>query len=442
MSEDTKKEKGALAKVVNFLKSLKEILVNLSLILLFLIFLYFIFKDRGKEIIVVQPFNIEGNGFNNVTGDVAASILRNKLREIRDYDPSYISSYLAPNSKTTPDNFNSNTSISSPEKDYQIKDPLTGIGLKNLKDYIQDLFLKNKVTYQTYLSSSDYNKYLSVEDTKGNFYSRIFSKETPLDSIIDFAAEFIIEKKDPFALGNYYLKSKYKQERCLEFAQFLLNDDDATNDYKGLYLRGHYYIRNSNKKLYFGDFNAVDLALADFRSILKKNPEIASVWNIVGWIHEQNSKKDSALYYYRKAIEKDKNFVGTYLNMGNVFLLNSFSEKNKKRSLDSAQFYFEKAISINKNEPIYYMALGNTFWEMGDKEKAKLMFIKAIQIDLNNPRAYHQLGLRYMYERDTINALIYLKNAQDLYKKKKSFTLLKTLEEQINNLNRSASVED
>jgi tetratricopeptide (TPR) repeat protein len=131
------------------------------------------------------------------------------------------------------------------------------------------------------------------------------------------------------------------------------------------------------------------------KKLLKDNPKVAFLYNLLGLISVEQKQIDSAIEYYQKGIKIDSTFAIIYNNLGIIY----FKYKSKK-NLKKAEEYYKKAISINKEVPEAYTNLGNLYSSNMKVDLAINMHKKAIKIRPNFIFAYLNLANIYVSTGD------------------------------------------
>ena len=127
------------------------------------------------------------------------------------------------------------------------------------------------------------------------------------------------------------------------------------------------------------------------KNLIKNNPKIVFLYNLLGLILVDQQKNDEAMKFYEEGIKIDPNFSRIYNNIG--FLL--FKEKTKE-NIKKAEFFYKKAISLDKNLPEAHNNLGSLY-DFTDKfEDAIECYKNAIKINPNFSYAHHNLGTTYV----------------------------------------------
>ena len=105
----------------------------------------------------------------------------------------------------------------------------------------------------------------------------------------------------------------------------------------------------------------------------------------LGVAFQEDSKPDSALFYYRKATEVAPNLSKAYVNMG-VLL-------DDQRKPDEAIVMLERAATINPNDLLAHAHAAYMLLERGEHEAAWSHLSKALAIDSLNPQPHFYLAI-------------------------------------------------
>ena len=124
------------------------------------------------------------------------------------------------------------------------------------------------------------------------------------------------------------------------------------------------------------------------KSLLKKNPKIAILYNIKGLTLSDQGKFNEAIDTYKEGLKIDPNFTTFYNNLGNAYKLqNNLSEAEK--------FYRE---CIKKDGKIFeaYNNLGNLLRKQSKYEESIINYKKSIELNDNFFFAHYNLGTSYI----------------------------------------------
>tara|TARA_Y100000590_G_scaffold465617_1_gene638402 strand:+ start:988 stop:2553 length:1566 start_codon:yes stop_codon:yes gene_type:complete len=122
------------------------------------------------------------------------------------------------------------------------------------------------------------------------------------------------------------------------------------------------------------------------RSLIKSNPKVAFLYNLIGLILSQSGKTDEAIKYYEKGLEIDPKFAMIYNNLGLIFY--NKGPNNYKKAED----YYKKSIETNKDIPEPHTNLGNLYSTLGKINEAISNHKKAIKLNPNFQYAYLNLS--------------------------------------------------
>ncbi len=159
---------------------------------------------------------------------------------------------------------------------------------------------------------------------------------------------------------------------------------------------------------------------------LNKNYNLYILYNYLAILQEEIKEYDRALFYYNKSLEyyvksKKKKYLGSYTNIGDVY----FKIKKYEKAIE----YYNKDLNKNLESSRYARLLDNKAYcklMMNDTIGVKDDFFKALSIrdSLNNKTDILMSKIRisdyYTYNKDSINAFKYAKEANILAKKIKN----------------------
>ena len=118
---------------------------------------------------------------------------------------------------------------------------------------------------------------------------------------------------------------------------------------------------------------------------------------------------DKSIYYFKKAIDQNKNTpakISAIVNLGNLYRILG---KNKE-----AYVYYKRAIEMGSPNGMRHLGEMYAYGKLGkvDKKKAKYWYKKAAK--LNDVIAMTELGTLYYFGKDYKNALKYFSKAYNL----------------------------
>ena len=120
------------------------------------------------------------------------------------------------------------------------------------------------------------------------------------------------------------------------------------------------------------------------KDLIKVNPKIAFLYNLMGIILNDQNRQDEAINFYKKGIETDPQFALIYSNLGNTY-----KSQNK---LDDAEKCYKKAINIDSKLSEPYNNLGNLLRTLNKYKEAINTYNQAIDNNKNFFWAYYNLA--------------------------------------------------
>ena len=107
---------------------------------------------------------------------------------------------------------------------------------------------------------------------------------------------------------------------------------------------------------------------------LKKYPNSAILFNMLGVAYAQSKETKNAEKNFRKAIEADSNYAQAYNNLGTLLY--------ELKNLDEAIDYYEKAINLKNDYAEPYEGRGDILQELSkvNKELVEIVRLKKIKI--------------------------------------------------------------
>jgi TolB-like protein/class 3 adenylate cyclase len=132
-------------------------------------------------------------------------------------------------------------------------------------------------------------------------------------------------------------------------------------------------------------------------------------------IEEENGNEttiNTAIYFFKQAIELDSQFALTYIHLGVAYESLSFKEFSfaslylKESFLDTFKIYIEKALTIDPDLPEGYEALSSYYILNGEFDKAIEYSKKAIELRPNNSAAIWLLANNYKSINDYVKAIL------------------------------------
>ena len=147
-------------------------------------------------------------------------------------------------------------------------------------------------------------------------------------------------------------------------------------------------------------------SLSESSQMLDKFPNSIVLCNISGASSAGLKQFDSAIKYYKKALEIKPDYAEAYYNMGIALKDNG--------DLDAAIDSYKKALEINPDYVGAYFNTGNILKDRGDLEAAIDSYKKALEIKPDNAEAYNNIGLTLKDKGDLEEAINSYKKALEI----------------------------
>ncbi|MEZ4938115.1 MAG: tetratricopeptide repeat protein [Crocinitomicaceae bacterium] len=138
----------------------------------------------------------------------------------------------------------------------------------------------------------------------------------------------------------------------------------------------------------YGDVKSQQMAEGYFRTALTIEPLNKDAFYGLGMLYQNQDKLDSAMAQYRTIVKIDPNYAIAWFNQGWVYM-------NRSDEIDSAIFYFEHAIEADSLYADAYNNLGYCYEKKKDLNQAKSYYLKAIEVDPMHEKAKKNLQTLY-----------------------------------------------
>jgi len=148
------------------------------------------------------------------------------------------------------------------------------------------------------------------------------------------------------------------------------------------------------REQFFGYLSANDFRSAEslLKNQLSKSPNDPSILDWIGNFRFMAGDIDSALEYYKKAIEADPSYAHTYFDRGSLYL--------NLEKYDLALIDLKKAVKIDPEYHDFQLALGSALLTFGNIDESLIYLSKAVSTDQNSTAAKLYLGLAYAEKGD------------------------------------------
>ncbi len=137
-------------------------------------------------------------------------------------------------------------------------------------------------------------------------------------------------------------------------------------------------------------------AIAEFKKVLKKDPQNIDVFTCLGAVYHIMGNAEQAIEAYQQAVTLGPDHVDNLLQLGNLYIHNKQPEEGK--------VLFEKVIAINERCSEAYINLGIYYMEKEDWAKARENLEKALEFDQGLVLAKNHLVSAYYKQGNTKKA--------------------------------------
>ncbi len=278
------------------------------------------------------------------------------------------------------------------------------------RQYSVDAF-ENKADYYFYGENySDsikyYKKLLNIGKHSNKIYLNLaisLIKLGDYDSAIKYLNILLKTRKDIpetyylLAYANYYKADRNNlSEDNIESIIFYLEKSIELNEkYKFAYsLIGKTY---EQKEQY-------EHARTWYRKALFSGMENSDeFYGFIAHTYFKESKFNDAIEYYKKAIEKNKNYISAYCSIGDIYAI--------QKEYLMAEIMYKEVIERDKEYILPYYKIGNLYYMQENYNEAIEWYKKALNINKDNEQVNYHLGMCYKKTNDLQQALKYLQIA-------------------------------
>jgi len=131
-------------------------------------------------------------------------------------------------------------------------------------------------------------------------------------------------------------------------------------------------------------FNEAKIKCED---LIKKNPKISFLHNLMGLILTALGNNDKSIKYFNEGIRINPNDANLYNNLGTAYKIKNDYKKSEN--------LYKKSISINNKLPEAYNNLGNLYIDLKKYKNAITCFNNSISVNPNFLIGHYNLGLLY-----------------------------------------------
>jgi tetratricopeptide (TPR) repeat protein len=138
-------------------------------------------------------------------------------------------------------------------------------------------------------------------------------------------------------------------------------------------------------------------ALALYREILDRNPELAVIHFDAGNCLYHLEEYDAAIKAFREATRLKPDFAEAYTNLANSFA--------KLKKYDEAIPILENALRLTPGTSGLFLSIGRLYLSSGQASKAAYYLEKATMLNPKSALAYHSLGVAYAQTEEYSRAI-------------------------------------
>jgi tetratricopeptide (TPR) repeat protein len=137
--------------------------------------------------------------------------------------------------------------------------------------------------------------------------------------------------------------------------------------------------RALQKSLSLFEVGDTTAAIDSLRIVLSLTPQNPYLYELMGFYHYTQAQDDSALYYYRKALEHGGASAELHHRIASAFLL--------KKDFAQAQYHLQKALALDSLNPNYWITYGLWAHQQGKYPLAETYWKKALALDSTADKA-------------------------------------------------------
>jgi tetratricopeptide (TPR) repeat protein len=357
-----------LNKLSTVLELFRRLIVSVLALILSMLLIIFFIRSSFRKQVIIQPFKISGSSLTakGYSGELLTALFVRRIREIQDTGSSL---YHA-------------NKVVIPSWD----DKLGNFDVAFANSSFGDI--RSLLTYFGAIQSEVATGEIAEIDTEQVFLFKVDDLELKIrgkqiDEVLNQAAEAVVEKIDPYALAAYSWKIK-DDIRCLQIAERLLNGDSRADKGLANHLRGLAYLQMCD----------TPQAKEAFLEALKDIKAKWITYSNLGLIYENADSDAVARQMFNKAIALNSTAYYAYLNFANL-LYKEYGRSHHTGQLDSAIRYYKKAIERDKPEYRLYIALLPALYDKPDTTEASIYRRKLWEMDNKNYLLYFQMARIY-----------------------------------------------
>ncbi len=133
-------------------------------------------------------------------------------------------------------------------------------------------------------------------------------------------------------------------------------------------------------------------ALAEYKSILEKNPDLFQLYDKIGLCYYRLNDYENAVTYFKSMLEKEPQSQDTLINLSAIY----FEQGN----LDEGMGYFQQVDKEVLTDSTLFYNIGILFFKNNQIELAIEYLSKSLELDTQYVEAYYQMGLACLNKGD------------------------------------------
>lgn len=195
-------------------------------------------------------------------------------------------------------------------------------------------------------------------------------------------------------------------------AKYKLNKDVAEAEklyLKTLQLKPSYFEGNFNLGAIYLENKQPKKAIPYLKSAINAKPDKAPAYYNLGQAYFDAGQGQNAVNTYKQIMRMEPNNSLPVYKIGATY-------GKVMNDLDNAIVWFNKAIAMDPKQPMYYEDLGVAYGFKGDINNAIATFEKGLTVDPRYAAFYRNLAASYYNMKDTVTALKYDAQFQQLMK--------------------------
>ncbi len=178
-----------------------------------------------------------------------------------------------------------------------------------------------------------------------------------------------------YLLGLCYMRLARYEEALLYLEQIVTSGEQGARTNQCRFALAIIYSRTGRVKL----------AEYELKKLLADQDETAQLCSAMGYASWEQGRKDEALLWYKKAVQKDPSNINAMNGYGYVLAC-------MEKDLPNALSFCQKACQSAPNNPAYADSLGWVYFKIGNKDLAEHFVLKAAKTMPENKEIKNHLS--------------------------------------------------